>query len=79
VTVEFVEETPERWRIEPHGAMRVPGIMFASKTLLPEVAADRSLEQVATCERAHLAAASHASDPSAWSSRERHDRSHELR
>lgn len=47
MTVELVEETPERWRIEPRNGMRVPGIVFASRALLPEVAGDRSLEQVA--------------------------------
>lgn len=46
-TVELVQETPVRWRIERHGAMRVPGIVFASKALLPEVIQDRSMEQVA--------------------------------
>jgi tRNA-splicing ligase RtcB len=44
--VRLVEETPWRWRIDRSGAMRVPGIVFASSDLLPDVAADRSLEQV---------------------------------
>jgi len=42
----LVEETPVRWRIERHGAMRVPGIVFASKALLPDVISDHALEQV---------------------------------
>ena len=42
----LVEENPWRWRIDRSGAMRVPGIVFASRDLLPAVAADRSLEQV---------------------------------
>ncbi|MDH3227814.1 MAG: RtcB family protein [Thermoleophilia bacterium] len=42
----LVEESPWRWRIEATGAMRVPGIVFASEDLLPSVAEDRSLEQV---------------------------------
>jgi RNA-splicing ligase RtcB len=42
----LVEETPWRWRIDRSGAMGVPGIVFASSKLLPDVAADRSLEQV---------------------------------
>jgi tRNA-splicing ligase RtcB len=46
VVVELIEETPERWRIERRGAMRVPGIVFASRTLLPELAGDQSLQQV---------------------------------
>lgn len=45
-TVPLVQEGPVRWRIERHGAMRVPGIVFASKTLLPDVLSDRSLNQV---------------------------------
>jgi tRNA-splicing ligase RtcB len=44
--VALVEESPVRWRIEATGAMRVPGIVFASRSLLPDVAADRSLQQV---------------------------------
>ncbi len=44
--VRLVEETPWRWRIDRSGEMRVPGIVFASRTLLPDVSADRSLEQV---------------------------------
>jgi tRNA-splicing ligase RtcB len=46
VVVELSEETPERWRIERRGAMRVPGIVFASRTLLPDLAGDQSLQQV---------------------------------
>lgn len=43
----LVEETPWRWRIEQSGSMRVPGIVFASRELLPGLSEDRSLEQVA--------------------------------
>ena len=46
VTVELIEETPERWRIERRGAMRVPGIVFASRSLLPDLVGDQSLHQV---------------------------------
>ncbi|HEX9713654.1 MAG TPA: RtcB family protein [Actinomycetota bacterium] len=42
----IVEETAVRWRIERQGAMRVPGIVFASKALLPDVLSDQSLRQV---------------------------------
>ncbi|HEX7521559.1 MAG TPA: hypothetical protein VF441_05800 [Acidimicrobiia bacterium] len=35
MTVELIVETPERWRIERRGAMRVPGIVIASWSLLP--------------------------------------------
>jgi tRNA-splicing ligase RtcB len=44
--VDLVEETPWRWRIDPVGEMRVPGIVFASRALLPDVVGDRSLDQV---------------------------------
>lgn len=44
--VRLVEETPWRWRIDRSGAMRVPGIVFASRELLPDVTGDRALEQV---------------------------------
>ena len=41
------EESPWRWRIDPTGDMRVPGGVFASRQLLPDVAADQALQQVA--------------------------------
>ena len=47
VSLQLVEESPWRWRLERTGSMRVPGIVFASRALLPDVAADRSLQQVA--------------------------------
>ena len=43
----LVEDSPVRWRLEPRGSMRVPGVVFASKQLLPDVHDDQSLEQVA--------------------------------
>src|SRR5690606_31000461 len=46
-TVKLIEETPYRFRIDPSGDMRVPGVVFASKALLPEAAGDQSLQQVA--------------------------------
>lgn len=42
--MELVEERPCRYRIEPHGAMRVPGVVFASRDLLAD--AEKSLAQV---------------------------------
>ncbi|SFD03392.1 RtcB family protein [Micromonospora sediminimaris] len=45
--MEVVEESPYRFRIERRDPMRVPGVVFASRSLLPDPAADRSLEQVA--------------------------------
>ena len=41
------EETPYRFRIEEEGAMRVPGIVFASRSLLPDEHGDMALQQVA--------------------------------
>ncbi|MTE13575.1 RtcB family protein [Nocardia aurantiaca] len=43
---ELIEETPFRFRIPRHGRMRVPGVVFASRALLPEAAGDKALEQV---------------------------------
>ncbi|WP_344608920.1 RtcB family protein [Streptomyces glaucus] len=42
---DLVEERPYRFRIAPHGPMRVPGVVFASRGLLAD--AEKSLEQVA--------------------------------
>ncbi|MDI3315317.1 MAG: RtcB family protein [Mycobacterium sp.] len=43
----IIEETPYRFRIEQEGAMRVPGIVYASKSLLPDEPGDMALSQVA--------------------------------
>ncbi|TQE29213.1 RtcB family protein [Streptomyces ipomoeae] len=43
--MELVEERPHRFRMEPRGRMRVPGVVFASRSLLRD--AEHSLEQVA--------------------------------
>ncbi|EWM19134.1 RtcB family protein [Kutzneria sp. 744] len=45
--MELVEETPYRFRIERYGSMRVPGVVFASRRLLPDADRDHALEQVA--------------------------------
>lgn len=45
-SVTLVPETPYRWRIDRHGDMRVPGIIFSSDELLPSALEDRSFEQV---------------------------------
>ena len=45
--MELVEESPYRFRIPQRGQMRVPGIVYASRELIPDLAADGSLEQVA--------------------------------
>jgi tRNA-splicing ligase RtcB len=43
----LVQEAPHRFRIDPIGEMRVPGIVYASRELLPAAAEDKALEQVA--------------------------------
>jgi tRNA-splicing ligase RtcB len=45
--ISLVQEGPVRWRIDPVGDMRVPGVVFASRALLPDMASDQSLRQVA--------------------------------
>ncbi|SCG53382.1 RtcB family protein [Micromonospora halophytica] len=45
--MDLVEEAPYRFRIDRHDPMRVPGVVFASRALLPDAAGDQSLEQVA--------------------------------
>jgi tRNA-splicing ligase RtcB len=43
----LIQETPFRFRIEPFGAMKVPGVIFASRSLLPESDVDPVIKQVA--------------------------------
>jgi tRNA-splicing ligase RtcB (3'-phosphate/5'-hydroxy nucleic acid ligase) len=45
--MEIISEPPWRFVIPQQGAMRVPGVVFATRELIPDPAADRSLEQVA--------------------------------
>lgn len=42
----LIQETPHRFRIDRHGAMRVPAVVYACKELISEAAGDRALEQV---------------------------------
>ena len=44
--VEIVEESQYRFVIPRHGRMRVPGVVFATRALIPDLAEDRSLQQV---------------------------------
>ena len=44
--VSLVPDGPCRWRIQPYDGMRVPGVVFASRSLLPTESGDRALEQV---------------------------------
>ncbi len=45
--MKILQETPFRFRIQQEGAMRVPGILFVSRSLLPDEREDKSLAQVA--------------------------------
>lgn len=45
--IALVEKGPYRFRIEQREPMRVPGMVFASRALLPQAAGDKALEQVA--------------------------------
>jgi tRNA-splicing ligase RtcB (3'-phosphate/5'-hydroxy nucleic acid ligase) len=44
--VRLSPDTPFRWRIEPRGSMRVPGLVYTSEALLPDIESDESLGQV---------------------------------
>ncbi|MCM2577222.1 RtcB family protein [Streptomyces meridianus] len=44
--MEIVEEGPFRFRIPREGGMRVPGVVFATRDLLPAAAGDQALLQV---------------------------------
>ena len=44
--MEVVEQAPFRFVIPQYGRMRVPGVIFATRALLPSAAGDRALEQV---------------------------------
>ena len=44
--VEIVTESQYRFVIPQHGRMRVPGVVFATRALIPDPASDRALEQV---------------------------------
>ncbi len=45
--MEIIEESAYRFVIPRHGRMRVPGVVFATRALIPDPATDRALEQVA--------------------------------
>ncbi|MEU6078806.1 RtcB family protein [Micromonospora sp. NPDC047074] len=45
--MELVEESPYRFRIDRRDPMRVPGVVFASRSLLPDAGEDKALDQVA--------------------------------
>jgi tRNA-splicing ligase RtcB len=65
--VEIVEESPYRFAIVRHGRMRVPGVVFATRALIPDPAADRSLQQVANvAELPGIVTASYAMPDVHW-------------
>ena len=45
--MEIIAESRYRFVIPRHGRMRVPGVVFATRVLIPDPAADHALEQVA--------------------------------
>jgi len=45
--MEIIQESAYRFLIPRHGRMRVPGVVFATRALIPDPATDRALEQVA--------------------------------
>ena len=45
--MEIVQQSPYLFVIARHGRMRVPGVVFATRALIPDPATDRALEQVA--------------------------------
>jgi tRNA-splicing ligase RtcB (3'-phosphate/5'-hydroxy nucleic acid ligase) len=47
LAMDVVQEAPFRFRVERQGGMRVPGVVFASRSLLPDPDADASIRQVA--------------------------------
>ncbi|NBM18594.1 RtcB family protein, partial [Streptomyces sp. GC420] len=44
--ITLVQETPFRFRIERQDPMRVPGVVYATRELLPQAVGDKALEQV---------------------------------
>ncbi|MBA4863344.1 RtcB family protein [Streptomyces sp. PSKA54] len=45
--ITLVQDGPFRFRIDQQDPMRVPGVVFATRDLLPQAAGDKALEQVA--------------------------------
>ena len=46
VVLQPIPGTGDRWQIAPFGAMKVPGVVFASESLLPQVMEEEALGQV---------------------------------
>ncbi len=65
--MEVIAESQYRFVIPRHGRMRVPGVVFATRALIPDPAADRALEQVASvAELPGIVAASYAMPDVHW-------------
>ena len=65
--MEIIEESPYRLVIPRQGPMRVPGVVFATRALIPDPAADRSLEQmVNVAELPGIVTASYAMPDVHW-------------
>ncbi len=65
--MEVIEESPYRFVIPRHGRMRVPGVVFATRALIPDMASDRSLQQVINvAELPGIVAASYAMPDVHW-------------
>ena len=65
--MEIVAESQYRFVIPRHGRMRVPGVVFATRALIPDPATDRALEQVANvAELPGIVAASYAMPDVHW-------------
>ena len=65
--MEIVAESRYQFVIPQHGRMRVPGVVFATRALIPDPAADHALEQVANvAELPGIVAASYAMPDVHW-------------
>jgi len=65
--VEIVAESEYRLVIPRYGRMRVPGVVFTTRALIPDPAADRALEQVVNvAELPGIVAASYAMPDVHW-------------
>jgi tRNA-splicing ligase RtcB len=65
--MEIIQEGPCRFVIPRHGQMRVPGVVFATRALIPGLAEDRSLQQVVNvAELPGVVAASYAMPDVHW-------------
>jgi hypothetical protein len=65
--MQIAEESPYRFVISRHGRMRVPGVVFATRALIPDPAEDRALQQaVNVAELPGIVEASYAMPDVHW-------------